>query len=115
MDQGIFSLFVSLTVPAAAIAPAAATAISWYSAAVAETFPLRGFLTWTPVGGEVENWTGVGPEEEEEGGREENELAEEEVSSAVVGVTAISWRSLQSWFSDTADEDELQNGSYIVR
>ena len=51
-------------------------------------FPLRGFLTWTPVGGEVENWTGVGPEEE--GGLEEKEeLAEEEVS-AVVGVTTMS-------------------------
>lgn len=87
-----------LTVPAAAAAAAAAAPaaadISWYSAAVAETFPLRGFLTWTPVGGEVENWTGVGPEEE--GGREEEqekeELAEEEVSNAVeVGVTAMSW------------------------
>ena len=76
-------------------------------------FPLRGFLTWTPVGGEVENWTGVGPEEEE-GGREEEqkeELAEEEVS-AEVGVTAISW-SLQSWFSDTADDDELKNMSSV--
>ena len=91
MDQPI-----CLTVPAAAAAAAApavaAADISWYSAAVAETFPLRGFLTWTPVGGEVENWTGVGPEEE--GGREEEkeELAEEEVSIAVeVGVTAMSW------------------------
>ena len=59
---------------------------------MAEAFPLRGFLTWTPVGGEVENWTGVGPEEE--GGREEEkeELAEEEVSNAaVVGVKTMGW------------------------
>ena len=93
-----WSTVFSLTVAAAAAAEPAVSALPpVMGAAVAVELFLRGFLTWSPVGGEVENCTGDGSEENDD-------------VEAATGVTTIidDDDDEAAPFSDMADEDELE-------